>query len=420
MTARLAQLAAGARRSRAGSRPGGRRRVVGPRPRSPAITPASGARGSGRLDDDVERQLEVALADREPVGERLAEDPPARSASVSPPKPGERLRRAEPLRRAADEQHAGRPRARRASPNTSAARAGRLGQPIAPRTASLWFQKHKPHLDPPRLRVDVQRAAADEAAERDAAVGGEARPRATTGAPTATSSGQPATAAFWTSSNESRPLTQRIEPESGAARRGTRADDLVERVVAADVLAHAEQLAVGREEPGRVQAAGHLERRLRRAQPVRERRDEPAATRRSLSDRGRLDRDRLERALAADAARGRRVEAPLEPRRRRRRARRPRPCSRRGRRKPRRERPQSPRRGRSRARAPRRARASASSPRPGRRRSGSRAAPRRRRGRPPRRRAPASPARGPCSVRRRLHEVKPYRAGFPDTWHLKC
>ena len=54
--------------------------------------------------------------------------------------------------------------------------------------------------------------------------------------------GQPATAAFWTSSNESRPLTQRIdvgERQPPVAERP--ADDLVERVVAADVLAQAER-----------------------------------------------------------------------------------------------------------------------------------------------------------------------------------
>ena len=41
----------------------------------------------GRLDDDVERQLEVALADREPQRERLARGSASHaSASVSPRK----------------------------------------------------------------------------------------------------------------------------------------------------------------------------------------------------------------------------------------------------------------------------------------------------------------------------------------------
>ena len=61
----------------------------------------------GRLDDDVERQLEVALADREPQRERLAEDSPATLRERLAPEARQRLRRAEALRRAADEQHAG-------------------------------------------------------------------------------------------------------------------------------------------------------------------------------------------------------------------------------------------------------------------------------------------------------------------------
>ena len=84
------------------------------------------------------------------------------------------------------------------------------------------------------------------------------------GAPTPTRIGAPATAAFWTSSNESRPLTQRIDRRErqharraapgrppcpsrcgGRRPRGRRASS------PADV-----------EEPGRVQAAGALEGRL--------------------------------------------------------------------------------------------------------------------------------------------------------------
>ena len=48
------------------------------------------------------------------------------------------------------------------------------------------------------------------------------------------------------------------------------ADDLVHRVVAADVLAHEQQLAGGVEQAGRVQAAGAGEAGL--AQPVGQRR----------------------------------------------------------------------------------------------------------------------------------------------------
>ena len=149
------------------------------------------------------------------------------------------------------------------------------------------------------------------------------------GAPTATRSGHPATAAFWTSSNESRPLTQRIasrERQQTLAERP--ADDLVDRVVAADVLAQAQQLAVRREEPGRVEAAGRPRTRPapHAAAPAARPRARPA-TRRSLSIARRLDRDRLERPLAADPARRRGVEVPPDAAEVESRAPRPRPCS---------------------------------------------------------------------------------------------
>ena len=59
-------------------------------------------------------------------------------------------------------------------------------------------------------------------------------------------------------------VAQREEPvERGAA------DDLVHRVVAADVLAHDQELAVGVEEAGRVQAAGPGEGGLAQTGPGR-------------------------------------------------------------------------------------------------------------------------------------------------------
>ena len=57
------------------------------------------------------------------------------------------------------------------------------------------------------------------------------------------------------------------------------ADDLVERVVPADVLAQAEELAVGIEEAGGVQAAGGREGGLRLAQAVGKRGDASRAAR---------------------------------------------------------------------------------------------------------------------------------------------
>ena len=68
-----------------------------------------------------------------------------------------------------------------------------------------------------------------------------------------------------------------------------------------------EQLAGGVEEAGRVQAAGQLEGGL--AQPLGKRGEERALDRRPGGGARRVDRDLLERALAADPAGGRGVEA---------------------------------------------------------------------------------------------------------------
>ena len=62
-----------------------------------------------------------------------------------------------------------------------------------------------------------------------------------------------------------------------------------------------------------MQAAGRLERRLGFAQPVGQARDERRRHAQVALDARRLDRDRLERTLAADTARRGRVEAPREP-----------------------------------------------------------------------------------------------------------
>jgi hypothetical protein len=86
------------------------------------------------------------------------------------------------------------------------------------------------------------------------------------------------------------------------------ADDLVHRVVAADVLAHDAQLAVCREQAGRVHAAGQLEPRL--GEPIRQVGQELARHHGPRWQRRQVDRHLLDRPLAADAARGGRVEAP--------------------------------------------------------------------------------------------------------------
>ena len=132
------------------------------------------------------------------------------------------------------------------------------------------------------------------------------------GAPTAHSTGMPATAAFWTSSNEARPETSATElAERRRAGEHAVADDLVERVVAADVLAHERQLAVGREQPGRVQPAGALERPLRGAQALGQLADDHRRDDRSFAQWLGGDLDGVDRGLAAHAAGRRHAEVAL-------------------------------------------------------------------------------------------------------------
>ena len=90
------------------------------------------------------------------------------------------------------------------------------------------------------------------------------------GADTAHTIGIPATAAFWTISKLTRPETMSRNPlQPPRADQDLRADELVERVVAADVLADGDELARGREQAGRVEAAGLVEGALGGAKQVR-------------------------------------------------------------------------------------------------------------------------------------------------------
>ena len=112
--------------------------------------------------------------------------------------------------------------------------------------------------DSPRLGVDVHAAAADEAAERHAAIDGqldcERRGCADSDEDRAARDGcflhelerEPAADAEHCSRERQPVFTERP------------ADDLVHRVVTADVLAQAEQAAGGVEEAGRMDAAGSL------------------------------------------------------------------------------------------------------------------------------------------------------------------
>jgi hypothetical protein len=74
--------------------------------------------------------------------------------------------------------------------------------------------------------------------------------------------------------------------------------------VAADVLAEAEQLAVGGEEAGGMEPAGRGEGGLGRTQPFRKIGEERSRNLELAFDPRGFDGDGLEPALAADAARG--------------------------------------------------------------------------------------------------------------------
>ena len=86
----------------------------------------------------------------------------------------------------------------------------------------------------------------------------------------ATSAPMPVTAAFWTSSKPMRPLTSITGTPGILAGQHARADDLVHRVVAADVLADVAQRPVGVDGGRRVQAAGAGEDPLVLAQALRQ------------------------------------------------------------------------------------------------------------------------------------------------------
>ena len=109
------------------------------------------------------------------------------------------------------------------------------------------------------VRVDVEAVATQEADQRDAKRSAASTARSD-GAETAARIGTPATAAFWTiskldpSGHQHDPIVERQRSGQHCA-----ADQLVERVVAADVLAEHDQGAGRVEQSGRVEPAGRLE-----------------------------------------------------------------------------------------------------------------------------------------------------------------
>ena len=139
----------------------------------------------------------------------------------------------------------------------------------------------------------------------------QARPRARTARPTATMIGQPATDAFCTSSNESRPLTQRTRSASGSKpSRNAQPTTLSSALCRPTSSRTQTKLALGREETRGVEPAGRGERALGLSQPLGKRRHETFGDLQLALHPRSVDTNRLDRPLPADAARGRRVEVP--------------------------------------------------------------------------------------------------------------
>ena len=234
------------------------------------------------------------LADGDPLVARLAERPATRARRASRRRSGRAPSASRSAARPADEQDA---------------------RSAATRHGSEYTFRRPPRTKPQSV---TRRSRASSTARLD-------------GAPTATTIGQPATAAFCTSSNESRPLTQSTRRRAAAAVRRTPSRSTLSIALWRPTSSRTQQqLARGVEEPGRVQPAGRREAGLRLAEPLRKRVSERDGTRSPPSTRG--ARPRPPRARPCRRRRRTttcRSSAAAAPGRTR--ARRPRRCSPRGR-----------------------------------------------------------------------------------------
>ena len=124
------------------------------------------------------------------------------------------------------------------------------------------------------------------------------------GADTDATIGMPARYAFCTISNDARPLTHNTR-SSDRKLFGEQhpADDFVDGVVAADVFGDALQAAVRGEQAGRVQTTGQIEQPLRRAQAIRQSREQCRIDEEGAAQRRPVDRQRFDGQPPAQAAR---------------------------------------------------------------------------------------------------------------------
>ena len=275
--ARLAERAQRAPPSSAGSRPAGTTQTSCVAARRPATTPGERC---PHLRPVVEQERGTAARPALPTASSSSQaSPSTRQAAV-----GERL--------------AAEPRRAPSASRSACSRRRRAGRPVRRST------RHG-------SRVDVQPSAAHEAAQRDAAVvrelDREARRRADRDEHRAAGDGR------LLHELEREPAAHAEDASARAAGgRSRNAQPTTLSIALCRPTSSRRQRAspLGGEEPGRVQPAGRLERRpAPRAAASGSAASSASGMRRSALDARRLDGDRLEGALAADAARRRRVEA---------------------------------------------------------------------------------------------------------------
>ena len=246
-------------------------------------------RAEARDDPEHRRSLvDVVVEDRKRQLERIAAFPTASTSSQT--------------------SRRGRPRRARRASHRETARAPSASR-TAPRRLRRAGRRSLLH-DPPRLRVDGDATVAHPAAERHAAIRASST-ASDDGAPTATSTGHPATAAFWTSSNESRPLTHSTwdgEREQLASRNAQPTTLSIALWRPTSSRTHTSVSSRRRRARSRAAHRSPRTRAVRRAAAPGSHGDHVARNLERALDPRRAHLDRLDRALPAHPARGRRVE----------------------------------------------------------------------------------------------------------------
>ena len=224
------------------------------------------------------------------------------SSSASRLADGDDLRRTSRRARARRARRASRPRNGRAPSESRSAR-------DAPPTSRTPVAAS----DPPRLRVDADAPVADPAAERDAAIRRQLD-RERRGRADGDEDRTPGDRRLLHELEREPPAdAQDVRREREQSVRNAQPTTLSIALWRPTSSRTHRSSPVGVEEPGRVQATGRCEHALRGAQPLGQRATTSRGDRQRALDARRTDLDGLDRALPADAARGRRVEVPPQP-----------------------------------------------------------------------------------------------------------